>query len=137
MAVGALAVPLGAVCVSLLESQAWAGTWRLGEGGRTALFWSVVLGVGGAATALVLALPVAWCLVRRGRGMAWVLGATLVPLLIPPHAYSYAWQIVAWPSQGGMPTARARAARRPRRAASWGRAPSRRASACSTPLRCC
>ncbi len=92
--IGGVLVPLGATVLSLCNTEVWADSWQLDGVERAALRRSLSLGLCGAVGALVVALPAARCLAEGGRGTSLVLAATLVPLLIPPYAYTYAWNIV-------------------------------------------
>ena len=61
---------------------------------------SVFLSAIAAAGAVLLGLPAAAVLgSSRGRATAVVLGLILAPLLIPPHVYAYAWDILGGPRQ--------------------------------------
>lgn len=94
---GAVA-PLVGMAVSAFDRDRIA-TATIGiPGGWTLLLHSAALSVIAAAGAVGLGLvPGAVLGSRRGRTLPVVLGLTLVPLLIPPQVYAYAWQLMLAP----------------------------------------
>jgi len=100
-----IVIPGAALLVRSFQLGTTAGWTGLAEGRYwTLLGHTLLLAAGGAVLTLLMSLPGAYVVGRLGRiGRQPVVGVLLlVPLLVPPMVYAFAWQKIAPRAFGGV-----------------------------------
>ncbi|MFO0973917.1 MAG: hypothetical protein U1A27_10830 [Phycisphaerae bacterium] len=105
----AVGLPLGSLAREVMRGPA---DWRAAA--LSARQWGIVgrttaISVGAALLATLLALPAIWALTveTAARWRAWTWSAVVLPLLMPPAVFGYAWMLLGSQARGVGPVLRA------------------------------